>query len=292
MNAERRLRLSVGLLSAAVIGYEIGLTRLFSFLQHYHYTFLVVSGAVCGLGLGAALSAMIRQGTEGLGRHLGWWAAFCASSMGLGALLLATFPRMPLLLMVAVPGVPFIAAGAFLALVFRVRHKESQRLYCWDLVGAALGILWIVVALEWLGGVAALISAGMLALAASVLLAERLLARLTMLGLLVVLVVALLGARDGAIDLGALAEAADKPMFRALGSGRDGRNTGEVVDTRWSAFARTDLVDRSGDTGLNFYVDGGAGSYMFRFPGDYRRLFSCVAKRLFSLIILVRGNAR
>ena len=273
MNAELRLRLSVGLLSAAVIGYEIGLTRLFSFLQHYHYTFLVVSGAVCGLGLGAALSAAIRQGTEGLGRHLGWWAAFCASSMGLGALLLATFPRMPLLLMVAVAGVPFIAAGAFLALVFRIRHTESQRLYCWDLVGAALGILWIVVALEWLGGVAALISAGMLALAASVLLAERLLARLTMLGLLVVLVVALLLARDGAIDLRALAEAADKPMFRALGSGRNGRNTSEVVDTRWSAFARTDLVDRSGDTGLNLYVDGGAGSYMFRFPGDYRRLF-------------------
>ena len=59
MSDGRRLSLSVGLLSAAVIGYEIGLTRLFSFLQHYHYTFLVVSGAVCGLGLGAALSAAI-----------------------------------------------------------------------------------------------------------------------------------------------------------------------------------------------------------------------------------------
>ena len=37
MSAALRLRLSVGLLSAGVIGYEIGLTRLFSFLQHYHY---------------------------------------------------------------------------------------------------------------------------------------------------------------------------------------------------------------------------------------------------------------
>ena len=72
------------------------------------------------------------------------------------------------------------------------------------------------------------------------------------------------------IDLSALAEAADKPMFRALGAER---HQGEVKDTRWSAYARTDLIDRTGDTGLNLYVDGGAGSYMFRFPGDYRRLF-------------------
>ena len=72
------------------------------------------------------------------------------------------------------------------------------------------------------------------------------------------------------IDLSALAEAADKPMFRALSTAR---HRGEVKDTRWSAYARTDLVDRTGDTGLNLYVDGGAGSYMFRFPGDYRRLF-------------------
>ena len=43
-----KLRLSVGILSAGVVAYEIGLTRLFSFLHHYHYTFLVVSGAVCG----------------------------------------------------------------------------------------------------------------------------------------------------------------------------------------------------------------------------------------------------
>ncbi|MBT7420670.1 MAG: hypothetical protein HN780_19340, partial [Gemmatimonadetes bacterium] len=87
-----RLRLSVGILSAGVIAYEIGLTRLFSFLQHYHYTFLVVSGAVCGLGLGAALSAAIRPKAEGLSQYLALWAAFCASSMGLGALLLAVYP--------------------------------------------------------------------------------------------------------------------------------------------------------------------------------------------------------
>ena len=130
MSAERRLQLSVGLIAAAVIGYEIGLVRLFSFLQHYHYTFLVVSGAVCGLGLGAALSAVLRVST--LHRHLGYWAGGCGVGMICGAFAVAQFPRMPLVLLVGIAGLPFIAAGAFLALAFRARYQQSQILY-WPL---------------------------------------------------------------------------------------------------------------------------------------------------------------
>ena len=264
MSAERRLQLGVGLVAAAVIGYEIGLVRLFSFLQHYHYTFLVVSGAVCGLGLGAALSAVLRTSAG----HLGYWAAGCGISAICGALAVAQFPRMSLLLLVGISGLPFIAAGAFLALAFRARYQQSQILYFWDLVGAALGILYVVPALEWLGGVGALLGASVFALAA----AAFFLARWAWAGPVVLatgLVVYSIQQRE-LIDLTALAEAADKPMFRALAAAHQ---RGAVQATHWSAYARTDLVDRTGDTGLNLYVDGGAGSYMFRFPGDYRRLF-------------------
>ena len=270
MSDVHRLRWSIGLVSAAVIGYEIGLTRLFSFLQHYHYTFLVVSGAVCGLGLGAALSAVIRIGEQRLYRHLGYWAGFCGSSMGLGALLLADFPRMHLGLLVVVAGLPFVAAGAFLALAFRARYQQSQVLYFWDLVGAALGILWIVPALEWLGGIGALMSTVLLMLlGAALLVGGRIIWGLPVI-FTGALVIAQLDAERELIDLETLAVAADKPMFRALGAES---RTGTVVDSRWSGYARTDLVDRTGETGLNLYVDGGAGSYMFRFPGDYRQLF-------------------
>ena len=266
MSAERRLQLGVGLIAAAVIGYEIGLVRLFSFLQHYHYTFLVVSGAVCGLGLGAALSAGLRVST--LHRHLGYWAGGCGVSMICGAFAVAQFPRMPLPLLVGIAGLPFIAAGAFLALAFRARYQQSQVLYFWDLVGAALGILYVVPALEWLGGVGVLFGASVFAMAT----AAFFLGRWVWTGPIVLatgLVVYSFQQRE-LIDLSALATTGDKPMFRALGAER---HRGEVKDTRWSAYARTDLVDRTGDTGLNLYVDGGAGSYMFRFPGDYRRLF-------------------
>ncbi len=261
MSTERRLQLSVGLVAAAVIGYEIGLVRLFSFLQHYHYTFLVVSGAVCGLGLGAGLSAVLRG-------PLGYWAFGCGVGMIGSAVAIAQLPRMTLVLLVGIAGLPFIAAGAFLALAFRARYQQSQVLYFWDLVGAALGILYVVPALEWLGGVGVLLGAGVFAMAAAALLLRG----WALIGPIVVatgLVVYSTQQRE-LIDLRALAEAGDKPMFRALAAEHQ---RGEVQATRWSAYARTDVVDRSGDTGLNLYVDGGAGSYMFRFLGDYRRLF-------------------
>ena len=268
MSAERRLQLGVGLVAAAVIGYEIGLVRLFSFLQHYHYTFLVVSGAVCGLGLGAALSAVLHVREERLHAHLGYWAVGCGVSMICGTYAIAQFPRMPLPLLVGIAGLPFIAAGAFLALAFRARHQQSQILYFWDLVGAALGILYVVPALEWLGGVGALLGAGVFAMAAAAFFWHRWIWTCPII-LATGLAVYSTQQRE-LINLSALGEAADKPMFRALGAVR---HRGEVKDTQWSAYARTDLVDRTGDTGLNLYVDGGAGSYMFRFPGDYRRLF-------------------
>ena len=268
MSTERRLQLGVGLVAAAVIGYEIGLVRLFSFLQHYHYTFLVVSGAVCGLGLGAALSAVLRVQEERLHRHLGYWAGFCGVSMGCSAFALAQFPVLPLPLMVGFAGLPFIAAGAFLALAFRARYQQSQILYFWDLVGAALGILYVVPALEWLGGVGALLGAGVFAMVAAAFFLHRWIWTCPII-LATGLAVYSTKQREP-INLAALAATGDKPMFRALGAVR---HRGEVKATRWSAYARTDLVDRTGDTGLNLYVDGGAGSYMFRFPGDYRRLF-------------------
>ena len=279
MSAERRLQLGVGLIAAAVIGYEIGLVRLFSFLQHYHYTFLVVSGAVCGLGLGAALSAVLRVST--LHRHLGYWAVGCGVSMICGAFAVAQFPRMPLPLLVGIAGLPFIAAGTFLALAFRARYQQSQVLYFWDLVGAALGILYVVPALEWLGGVGALVGASVFALTAAAFFFNRWVWACPII-LATGLVVYSFQQRE-LIDRSALAEDGNKPMFRALGAER---HRGEVKATRWSAYARTDLVDRTGDTGLNLYVDGGAGSYMFRFPGDYRRLFFRAPRsRIFPLLL-------
>ena len=272
---DRSVRLALALLSGSLIAFEIGLTRLFSFLLHYHYTFLIVSGAVCGLGLGALLAFRIQTPGERLYRHLSLAAFTCGASTWLVTAFLALFPRIGAWKLLAATALPFVAGGLFLSLVFRARHRHSQRLYFYDLVGAALGTLWVVPALKWLGGIGALLGAGLAAVLAGCLAARsagRIWKRAGLALLLVFLLAFAVHVRHPLlqIDLGALAAAADKPLFRALGAQP---HPGRLLENWWSAHARTDLVDRSGDTGLNIYMDGGAGSYMFRFDGDFRRLF-------------------
>lgn len=261
----RSLCLALALVCGSVIGAEIVLTRLFSFLLYYHYTFLILSGAICGLGIGAVLGARLSSRK-----------ALCALAFGqaLGLWLAVTFaawlPRAGTLWLLGVAALPFAVAGAFLSLVFRTHAGHSQRLYFYDLSGAALATLVIIPCVQWLGGVDALLACGLLAALAGGLVAPMRRWGALGVGLFFLAFLAQRGLGLVQLDLKELGQAADKPMFKALSSLTE---PGKIVQTRWSAYARTDLVDRTGDTGLNFYTDGGAGSYMFRFEGDFRRLF-------------------
>jgi len=45
---------------------------------------------------------------------------------------------------------------------------------------------------------------------------------------------------------------------------------GEIIETKWSAFGRTDLVAyNSRPEEMDIYIDGGAGTIMYRFNGDF-----------------------
>ncbi len=261
----KSLCLALALVCGSVIGAEIAFTRLFSFVLYYHYTFLVLSGAICGLGLGAVLGARLSSRRAlsllAFGQALGFWLVVAFA---------AWVPRAGVWWMLGVATLPFAVAGAFLALVFRTHATYSQRLYFWDLAGAALATLGIIPCLEWLGGVDALLACGLLTALAGGLVAQVRRWGVMGVGCFFLLFLAQRSLGLVGLDLEELGQAADKPMFKALSSLTE---RGSIVQTRWSAYARTDLVDRTGETGLNFYTDGGAGSYMFRFDGDFRRLF-------------------
>lgn len=261
------LGLSLGLLASSVIAYQIVLTRLFSFLLQYHYSFLVVSGAVFGLGLGAL--AVSRLGADDAASRIAALALATSASICLSGAFILQAPRSGVVLLLVVAGAPLVAAGAYLALLFRTWGHDSQKLYFWDLSGAALGTAWIVPAMD-LGpgalGLCASVAAGAGALAGTITPRRR----LWLVASGACLAVSLVATTVLDIDIDELAMAADKPMFRGL---RAQHNPGRIVETSWSAYARTDLVDRTGDTGLNLYLDGAAGSYLFRFDGDLRRLF-------------------
>ena len=265
--APTSLAASLALLASAVIAYEIVLTRLFSFLLQYHYSFLVVSGAIFGLGLGALV--IRRTGIQSPGSWTVALALITCCTICLSGFIILQAPRSGVVILLFAAGAPLVAAGAYLALVFRTWGHDSQRLYFWDLSGAALGTVWIVPAMD--SGPAALGMCAAAAAAAGMLAAWTTSARrLWLVASSVCLAGGLTASLFLDVDLDELAAAADKPMFRGLSARQ---NPGKIVETVWSAYARTDLVDRSGDTGLNLYLDGAAGSYLFKFDGDLRKLF-------------------
>lgn len=256
MMAPRRRALlpALALLSAAALLLEVALTRLLSTLYYPPYVFIVLSLAVLGVGLGAAaataFSSLRRR------RHAGRYPAAAAVS----ALLLAAFTAWaapldlrPLLFLLVT--LPFIFVGLTLALLFSASSQASTQLYLADLAGAGAGALLAVPALDLLGGIDALLAAAVLFTLSALLLfpagARR--SALALLALAVIIFGANLAGRFLQIDMARLPAA--KPIVDSL-------QGGELLATRWDAFARTDLVRPAGGGPYRLYIDGAAGSVM------------------------------
>lgn len=268
---------SVFLLSASVIGLEIALTRVFSALFRTPYVFLLLSCAICGLGLGAILAPPLRRRCPSLADGLCLLAAawVAGGTMALGVLFgtpllqhlnLWTEPLVVILLTL----LPFAAAGAFLSLVFSAWGEESGALYRADLSGAAGGTLLALGLLQGRGGLEAILwlAVGMGGLAAFW--GWRSLGRgAKVLGSLLAPIALLLalGQTWGRwLDVPPLRPGNPnaKTLFAELGDPSLGA---KILATEWNAFARTDVVQYPDLAPLYIYTDGEVPAQMFPWQG-------------------------
>jgi hypothetical protein len=281
----------VALLSFAVLGFEVALTRLFAVLLRYHFAFLVISIAVCGLGVGGYLTHWLRRRNPlPLGVLAILFAVFV--DIAVAVLLRVIFPLAPdaFWATALVVLVPFTCAGAFLAEAFARYSQWSGRLYAWDLVGAALAAVAIVALLQTVSAINACLIMAMLAAIAGVLVLEKgepsSTAGRTSLSVAGIALLLMLGLNlNGAtrwLDIPALppkldadqASLADRgvtqPLFTELGTSG---HTSRIVDTRWNAFARTDVVAEQADPDtLLVYTNGNVPTNMMRWNGDLKRV--------------------
>ncbi|MGH8495693.1 MAG: SAM-dependent methyltransferase [Gammaproteobacteria bacterium] len=152
--------LSLALVSAAGLAYEILLMRLFSIIQWHHFAYMILSLALLGFGAsGTALSLFGR----GLGRR--YAASFAINAALFGAASVVCFalaqrvpfnpeemlwvPRQMLLLsavytLLAIPF--FFVANAVGLTLMRARERVGKA-YAADLIGAGLGSLGVVLLL-------------------------------------------------------------------------------------------------------------------------------------------------
>ena len=272
------------------MGFEISLTRLFAILLRYHFAFLVISMALCGLGLGGYLAHFLRRKMRLSLPSLA--AMFGASiALALGFLLFGVFAHFPEAYWISalVVLIPFTLAGLFLAEAFSRYARFSGRLYAWDLGGAALAACGIVALMQLTSAINAALLMGALGAFAGFLCIEKPREyspsksnsndRFTTLGLTALLLAATIfnAGKTPWLDIPAVPPQFDadhnsvsdrgitQELFTELGTPG---HTSRIVDTRWNAFARTDVVSEGDPDDYLVYTNGNVPTNMLRWDGD------------------------
>lgn len=169
---------AVALASFSTIALELLLTRVYSVTMYYHFAFMVISLALLGLAV-AGVALYLFPGFFAR-RAPGFWGALAMLAFALGVLVaLETALGNPISLrgwrsgwgtLVAIylaASLPFLASGFALSIAIASAGRHIGRIYAYDLVGAALGCLFVVPVLPRLGAPGAVVAvAGLGALAA------------------------------------------------------------------------------------------------------------------------------
>ena len=150
-------RLSIALVSAGALAYEVLLMRLFSVIQWHHFAYMIISLALLGYGASGTFLSLARERL--LARFVPVYLAnlllFAVSAVA-GFLIVQQLPFNPyevlwdaeqplwLLLIYLLLAIPFFFAANCIGLAFSRFTTEVPRLYAADLLGAAAGSIGIM----------------------------------------------------------------------------------------------------------------------------------------------------
>lgn len=261
------------------MAYEIALSRLLSVLLSYHYVFAVLSIALLGLGGGGIFLYGFRtngcRGKQAVDNFSFWAVIFAltiAFSVIFGLRLGAEFPLLDNIFFYGLLFLaPFFFVGILLASIFREFPADSAKIYGFDLVGAACGSFGCLLLLDLFGVISTLFLLGVLSAGAALLLTGMQppgKKKWVLPGVGFLLLAFLFGAERGGVYQPAvpIGKNPAKEIHDVL---YGGAIRGALVETRWSGFGRTDLVKLLDyPEQMDIYLDGTAGSPMYRFSGD------------------------
>ena len=271
------------LLACATLLAEVLLTRIFDVLLWPNLSFMIISCALFGLALGGLFEILAPARLAGAVTVARAAAAFAISVWAVPLLVnaipfsLDALSARPVgelgwfLLLYLCLLVPFALAGICLCRVFSLAVQDIQRLYFWDLSGAALGTAVLIPLLPRLGPAHLLLAAAILALAAAALFGRGAKWMLAMAGAAVVLVAAAsaLGPRYGTLALHDDKRGTEKAI-----------RLGRLEFSAWDPVSQISVLDQpagtsgAGDAGRKYiaYDGGSLSSHFYPFDGDYAAL--------------------
>ena len=256
-----QLYLGVGFTTLATLLLELSLTRIFSVIFYYHFAFLAISIALFGLGAGGVLSYVVAARSGGLFPKLGT-LALANSFAVVGAItFLLNGTREPntltLILVYLITSIPFCIAGAIVSLAIGESIARVDRVYFFDLAGAAGGCLLLIPLLDGIGGPNTVIAAGIVyAISAAIWFNmakaanKRAMAVFVGLGLL------------GLIFLNAKMHWIDVHYAK-------GENLPAEVFSKWNSFSRIGVAPEKGSDRMQIIIDADAATGIARFDFDH-----------------------
>jgi SAM-dependent methyltransferase len=156
--------LSLFLLAAATLAFEVTLTRLFALAQGHHFAFMAVSLALLGAGASGTFLSLRPPAPQGLRRWLGISALLFTLTAPASYLLVNAIPfdayriaweRVQLLwlaLYYLALTVPFFFSGLAVGAALVAQPEAAGRLYAANLLGSGLGPPLALLALAAVGG--------------------------------------------------------------------------------------------------------------------------------------------
>lgn len=271
MEDRKLVYLNVGLVSAAILCFEILATRIASVIFVDNFAFIILSLAILGLGLGGIFSYYTLKPLKDMDSTRR--AGLTLSALGLSVIvffLVVTqleFVTQPFVFLLFL-FMPFFMAGVFYAIIFRENSAFSFRLYASDLAGAVIGCIGSIFILNQIGGSNGVLLSTILILIASTGFLRYLLKKkaVAIYAILFAAAVFLFVYGDdnqlGTIPIGNFPEKDFHHVYSNV------KTTPEITDSRWSIYGRADLVQYSHqDVVKQLFIDGAAGSQMLRFSG-------------------------
>ncbi len=207
--ADGRLKGGLFLLCLTTLMYELVLTRIFSVLMWYHFASMAISLALFGMGTAALLVYLfpgwfLPDRTRQIAARCSLFFALSVALFFAIFVLFRFYPQfgfkvlsffhqpfyqpfqqgfydsgLPIDMLPALAGLylvtalPFFWSGLAVTLLFRRYLDQINQLYFWDLFGAGLGCLLIILLLKVLGGITAILAIAATGLAAAWLFAGK-----------------------------------------------------------------------------------------------------------------------
>jgi len=270
--------LNLFVISASVISFEIISTRISSVIFVNNYAFIILSLAILGLGCGGIYSyyrIKNKQPSE-LINVIAKLIFLIGISFSFFITAIIKFNITNPFVYFFLLFLPFFFAGIFYAQLFKYYAEHSFRLYASDLLGAAIGSVGTI-------GIFSLFTAPNAILFLSLLIFSSALSffipgfkKSKIIGFysIIILFVILLLSNGNANILGKvpIGKFPEKDFYYVY---PDAASISEILESRWSIHGRSDLVAYSNqDEVRQLFVDGSAGSQMYKFSGDVKNFSS------------------